>query len=127
MKIKLFGMMMAMMCLAMVGGVSAIEPGKPGIHPMPKLPETYMVNDITITVTNPSVGFHSEPVYNKNYVKLLGYSIKPSAGDFVVETYYFHGKVGERIIMNQYEPGINVPIATSVYIIPTTLDPGWYI
>lgn len=108
MKIKLFGMMMAIMCLAMMGGASAT-----------KLTENYMVNDITINVTNPSADFRCEPVYNKNYVKLLGYSTYQNTDGSVVLTYFFKGKVGERIIMNQYEPGIDVPIATSVYFIPS--------
>jgi hypothetical protein len=120
MKIKLFGMMMAIMCLAMVGGASATEPGQLGLKPLPKF---YMTNDITITVINPSADIRSEPVYNRNYVKLLSHSIETSTGGPVVETYYFHGKIGEKIIINQYEPGINVPIATSVYIIPPCLPP----
>ncbi len=106
---KLFGVMMALMCLAMVGGVSATTSNN--------VPVQWKEIKITMKI-NPSTGYHWEPEYNKSCVKLVSRQIVPINPDITggpaMETFVFKGEIGQRIILNEFAPGINVPITTEL-------------
>jgi predicted secreted protein len=118
MKMKIAGIFMAFLCLAMITGSAFAAPAG-----MP-----HFTTKIIKVQTNPSTGYHWEAIYDHSKVRLIKnyYTQDPTPTPLIyppiivcgkggIETFVFMGKKGSEIVLEEYPPGKVAPSQSIKY------------